>query len=183
MNRTVSRTIFAALLIALAFAAVAASALTFDQVPITNWVGAGSSKSAMIVDFGTKAFAFGYQYDGVKTSADMLNAIVQGTDLICETSFEGAYVDNMSYQGYTGANPGWTAFWVSADGVNWITPANYGFATRTLTNGSWDGWTWGGGTMDSWPGPAPDVSSVPEPASLAALAFGLSAIIARRRKR
>src|SRR4051812_7181082 len=59
----------------------AAKAATFSFDDITYWVGSGSSRSALVIDWSDSsiqppALVWGYRWDGVKHGNDMLMAIV-----------------------------------------------------------------------------------------------------------
>jgi hypothetical protein len=168
----------AALALCLLLVAGSAPALTFGDVVISESYGSGAYAALCIVDFGTKSFAFHYNFSGAKTGLDMALALDTpntGLDVIYTDwgPGYGIFIDDFAYQDQakretTGVYPGW-AYWTSTDGVNWTT-SPVGCAQRSLSNGSWDAWTYTGFDSTTWqpsdPGP---VTPIPEPSSLAAL--------------
>jgi hypothetical protein len=169
------RATYVILAAALVACAAAAGALTFDEVLIETWVGAGSSDALMVIDFGLASFAFGYRFDGAKTGFEMANDIATATDLdiVDNTEYGGHLIDTFSYHGYylsydshNWSDTHWWEYWTSPDGEAW-TSSWVGCGDRVLTDGAWDGWTW----SPAWPevGTAPDVPLVPEPSSLVAM--------------
>jgi hypothetical protein len=138
----------------------------------------------MVVDFGEKSFAFGYNWDGVKTGKQMLIDIADATAL--DVSFGSKYglTQGISYGQYSLSydsdtydpdNPSsWWEYWVSDDGQSWTSYWD-GCSNRELVDGGWDGWGW----SPPWPGvgSAPNAPIVPEPTSILALTslIGLAA--------
>lgn len=187
MNRTFKLTASAVIIAVIALACTA-SALTFDNIDIEAWVGTGASSAVCVVDFGANSYAFGYRFDGAATGFDMLQAIAAGTALdLGYTDWGWGYsIDRLAYgpdaHEFDINNPdtsNWWEYWTSTDGANWSS-SNVGVGGRTLTDNSWDGWTW----SPAWPGvgAAPNVPTVPEPGSIAALAAGLGTFLIRRKR-
>ena len=158
-----------------------AHALSFTP-QITQTVGTGSSESFLTLDFqdGTTDHnsAFGYFYDGAKTGADMLAALTAGTSLNIgyypgygPGNPSGVLVNSFSLNGHTktGANTDYWSYWLGSDGQTW----NYsgvGASGRSLTNGSWDGWSWDANNANLAPlTPA----AVPESSTVCLFATGL----------
>lgn len=168
----------AALMLCLVLCPGAAPALTFDDVVISESYGSGPNSALCIVDFGTGSFAFRYIFSGAKTGLDMaIDLDIPNTGLdVMYTDWGpgyGVFIDDFAYQDQpkrqtTGVYPGW-AYWTSTDGVNWTT-SPVGSAQRSLSNGSWDAWTYTGFDPQTWqpsdPGP---VTPIPEPSALVAL--------------
>lgn len=184
--------VVAALALCLLLASSSAPALTFGDVVVSESYGSGSNSALCIVDFGTKSFAFRYSFSGAQTGLDMALALdMPNTGLdVMYTDWGpgyGVFIDDFAYQGQakretTGVYPGW-AYWTSSDGVNWTT-SPVGCSQRSLSNGSWDAWTYTGFDPNTWlpsdPGP---VTPVPEPSSLAALCtmLGMAGLIKTRK--
>lgn len=92
---------------------------TFDQVNVEAWVGAGNNKTLTVIDFGGgNSYAFGYRWDGTKTSEDMLVALdAAPIGLTVTSAMHPLYlmmVQGLSYDGHqiTETN-GWAASWWS----------------------------------------------------------------------
>lgn len=165
--------------LAVAFAAVASAsaALTFDDIQIETWVGSGTNKSVLVVDFGPESFAFGYNFDGAKSGWDMISDVAANTDLEIahNIQFGGPVVYSIGYHGYLLSydslnydpdNPShWWEYWTSPDGAVWQS-SWVGCQDRELADGAWDGWTF----SPPWPNPStPPHAPVPEPSSVLAL--------------
>jgi hypothetical protein len=181
----------AALAVCLLLAAGSVSALTFDDVLISESYGSGTSSAICVIDFGPKSFAFRYNFSGTQSGLNMALALdTPNTGLdVMYTDWGpgyGVFIDDFAYHDQakrttTGVYPGW-AYWVSTDGVNWTT-SKVGAAQRILQNGCWDAWTYTGFDPKTWepsdPGP---VTPIPEPASLMALLIGVVGFVNIRRK-
>ena len=158
-----------------------AHALSFTP-QITQTVGTGSSESFLTLDFqdGTTDHnsAFGYFYNGTKTGADMLAALAGGTNLnvgydpnYSPGNPSGVLVTSFSLNSHTetGGDVNYWSYWLGSDGQTW----NYsgvGASGRSLTNGSWDGWSWDVNNADIAPlTPA----AVPESSTVCLLSIGL----------
>lgn len=86
---------------------------------------------------------------------------------------EGAFTGFWGYDIGTG-NP--------YNGGSW-SASNVGADTRSLTNGSWDGWSFSTDeTTFTVPDPSSPTSAVPEPSSLCLVALGLAGLVACRKK-
>jgi hypothetical protein len=73
----------------------------------------------------------------------------------------------------------WGYSYVQADSGIW-TSSMVGASGRILTNGDWDGWSWGAAD-NGWYGGDPSITvAIPEPTSLMLIGTGL--LFARRRK-
>ena len=180
----------------LILASPAAFALDFSG--IQNWTGTGSNRSAFVLDFkdGTPATAWGFYFTGGAKGYDMLTAIdAANPDLSIEYGSDPTFgffptrftYGSRSLSGFDAGTPGYWAYY-TADGTSsqpssW-TFSGVGASSRTLADGSWDGWTWA---------PAPDYAAtppnadiipaapVPEPATLLVLSLGGLALLRRRR--
>lgn len=169
---------------------------TFTMDDIVNWSGEGSNRSAVViqwnVDGETNAMAFGYRWDGNKTGADMMAAVVannprlysfvqsgtpygstfggcgwdvdgngeiglispQGDTIWCDNEMGYFVASGYSYDGYTSADPtdwwrsgwmsGYWSYWMKASAEETFKYASTGMSGRKLTDGSWDGWNYGG---------------------------------------
>ncbi|MDH7601094.1 MAG: hypothetical protein QHI38_02995 [Armatimonadota bacterium] len=149
-----------------------AHGLTFDQVLVERWVGAGSSRALLVVDFGAKSFAFGYCFDGQQTGWDLIRTVADATelDVAVDMSWGSPFITGISYQGFAGyydpqnwQTSRWWEYWNSADGETWAS-SWVGCSDRVLADGAWDGWTF----SPPWPeqGTPPKVPLVPEPSTL-----------------
>ncbi len=166
----------------------AAAPFSFDD--ITYWVGSGSNRAALTIDWADNstappALVWGYRWDGVKHGNDMLSAIIAADPRLFaklggspgspiavyglgydansngqfgindDTAFDSqgfAYTDPSDLATATDSGDyyaeGWFAgFWhygvAAADpynGGSW-SDTSVGMAARTLTDGSWDSWT------------------------------------------
>jgi len=131
---------------------VDASAYTFDEVVVEYWAGSGSNKAVVVIDFGVDSFTFGYRWEGgTKYGKDLMDAVAAAGPL--DYTKTGGFLNTISYGSYSDIGQGgwptdWWSYFISGDGVNWADPGE-SFATRVLTNGSWDGWAHQ--TTGDWP--------------------------------
>jgi len=178
MRREMKLVLFVMVWAMLAGALSGAGAYSFGDVLVSGSYGSGTNTALMIVDFGTKSFAFEYRFDGVKSGADMvMETDDAGSALqIDYTDWgegNGIFVDEIRYNSQprrdtVGVYPGW-AYYTSTDGANW-TQCSTGSSFRTLIDGSWDAWNYTGYDPDTWlPTAPPPVTPVPEPSSMLAL--------------
>jgi len=177
--------LIAAVLLALSSAA---GALTFNDAAIDKWVGSGDKSAALVIDFGTKSFAFGYKWTGTASGWDILDAVRNSTTLTVgdDTSWGGHIVNSLSYKGFSGSYDSenwdptshWWEFWTSTDGAHWSSYMAGGCADFVLTDGDWTGWTFAPpyGEYD----PAPVTPTVPEP-SCAAVLFSMIGLVGCKR--
>jgi hypothetical protein len=160
----------------------AQAAFTFDDVRF--WVGDGENRAALVIDWNDgispESLAWGYRWDGSATGADMLEAIdaadsrlaVRGT-----VSGYGLFVDGIRYEapdGDThdaGTTPDWSmswSYWVidAGGGPSWAS-SWAGASDRSLSDGSWDGWSFTAWDLNYNPVTAPGepAAAVPEPAT------------------
>ncbi len=171
------------------------------QTPlVTAFVGTGSQTSFLTLDFkdgvsNPVTYAFGYRYDGAKNSGDFLLALASGVPTFGATLQGtvglGRYVEGLSFGGrnkfndFGGGNSGdpngFWSFWTSSDGFTGWSESQVGIDGRTLTNGSWDGWSW---TADfNNPSIAPQTPvAAPEPSALAFVGLGLAGLGVFRRR-
>lgn len=160
---------------------------------ITQTVGSGSNESFLVVDFqdGTvdHNYAFGYLYDGSRTGADLIAAVSSGTGLGVTYLYNGGAVDGFSFNGHSEAgfdNNAYWSYYLGNDGRNW-SYSTTGIKGRTLSNGSWDGWSWDVNNAD--PLPVTPTASAPVPEASTTASLGLLLVLgaggflaARRRK-
>lgn len=158
-------------------AACGALAYTLNDVLISGTYGTGTENtSVVVIDFGTKSYAFAYNYDGVKSGADAiidLDTAGIGVDVTYDLTW-GLWVSDIAYHNQavretTGDWPGW-AYYTSENGREWSS-SGVGAADRMLSNGSWDAWNYTGWDSAYMPtAPNPVTPAVPEsPALLLAL--------------
>ncbi|MCX6344842.1 MAG: hypothetical protein NT018_07190 [Armatimonadetes bacterium] len=160
------------------FAGVAANAYNFGDVKIEQWVGGGSNSAVVVVDFGSKSYAFGYNWEGTKSGADMIVDINSANiGMVLSYSIDPAYgifvsdiaYNNQAKRATTGLWPGWS-YYNSTDGESW-SGSFTGASDRTLVNGTWDAWNYTGFDPITYMATAPDpvTPMVPEPSSIMTL--------------
>lgn len=160
---------------------------------ITQTVGSGSLESFFVVDFqdGTvdHSYAFGYLYDGTKTGADLISALSSGADLGVTTLFSGGAVNSFTFNGHSQAgfsNAGYWSYWLGSDGQHWKSSGT-GIKGRTLSDGSWDGWSWAANGSNpqpvtpSAPAPVPETATAVSFSLLLVLGAGGAALAARKK--
>ncbi len=90
---------------------------TFDDIVVEAWAGSGANEAMSVVDFGGgNSYAFGYRWDGAKTSEDMLVAIDGLPGLTVDYNYHpvwGFAVNSFSYDGRTIASDGWVTTYLS----------------------------------------------------------------------
>lgn len=166
-------------LMALISAAMVANAWTVDDVIFSGTVGSGANTSYCVVDFGMASYAFKYNWGGTgQTGRTMLDAFKTNLPGFNFGAQPSGFVVNFAYDGHSITGDGSVApdyfYWGYMTGVSTSTIAESyeGAGDRVLTNGSWDGWKWGG-----YPPTPLNVPGVPEPTSVMALGslIGLAA--------
>lgn len=184
-------------LAALAAVLLAVSAVTYAEqynfggttVDISAWADDGSaspaSTSVLVIDFGPQSVGLGYHYTGPATTADMLLALDAQTNLVLDATDWGGSL-GLSVNQIAWGNMTATSDWVNSflgfwggDGNGW-TPQDTGASGRTLSDGSWDGFSIETDTFNYTFQNPPDIPA-PEPATAALLVGGALALIRRRR--
>lgn len=171
-------------LIALALSTMV-SAYTIDDVDIEYWAGdSGSNESAVVISFGQDDnYAFGFKWDGSKTSYDALLAIDTAGSFEMVSHYDSGYqsyfIDSMSYAGIT-KNSYELSFFTSDDGLTWAS-SPVGVSDNTLANGDFDGWATGAWVQgeSGWYFDGTVTTPVPEPITIAML--GLGALLMRKK--
>lgn len=125
------------------------SSLWYNSSQITNWIGSGSNKSLVVVDFGTNdsngnanSFVFGIQYNGTITAEQALQLIDAQTSSFNYTSIANQ-VSSLSLNSFSGTANG-TDSWKLYKGSNlsnWKTNTN--LSTVILNNNDWFGLSFG----------------------------------------
>jgi MYXO-CTERM domain-containing protein len=180
---------------ALACCACAHASISFEDVLVEYWVGAGSSEAMMIVDWQeNRTLAFGFRWEaGVPTDLDLIEAVNAHSD-----RFYREWVDGVPYSaifgigwdvdndGFSKTDPddwyeeGWLengfwSQWLSADGETW--DWGNGLGMHDLYHGAWIGWSW----APEFIAEPPDVPLIPAPPATGLLALGLLSGARRRR--
>ncbi len=159
----------------------AVNTLTATSRVISEDVGVGVNTSHVIVDFGPQSYDFAVHYNGSITGEDAMNLLAANTDLrfgFKHFSF-GDFRTSIDYGGYVDTGDGalgthFWSYWVG-DGNTWA--LGPGFSSRTLTDGSYEGWVWRQAQSTS-----PDFAVVPEPATGLFIAAAAMIFIHRRRR-
>jgi len=142
-------------------------------------VGSGPNKANVLMNFGDGA---AYQFDvsfGAEpvTGLDLIDTLeAAGIGFSTTRIFGGLYLSQFSYGGHSNTDA-WSSstpgaywhYWVKDDPAADWTYSYVGASDRNVYNGYWDGWVYGS-----------DAEPVPEPATLALVALGAAAALARR---
>lgn len=149
--------------------------------------GAGANEAFLTVDFGYEVFDFSYKWEGsepvsgwtVLDEIDLAGAL--DVDAPWYVSFQSHLINDLSYgvaAKYDGGSS-W-GYYTSTDGINWSS-SPVGVDGRQVSDGDWDGWSWGPVDGDSWEHLRAPGEPVPEPVSLMLLGAGALLIRARRK--
>lgn len=188
---------------------------SFNFSDITNWVGTGTNQAAIVIDFqdgsAHPAYAWGFRWNGNASGEDLFKAVL-GADpnlssVITSYSF-GDAVSSIAYNGtaagfgthsqdgFNSGTPGYWDYWTETtpsttvpdqpgSGANPWLESGVGFSARTLSNDSWDGWSWAANFVSTPPGtnitPAP--SAAPEPIPAVAIGIGAALFLAEKRRK
>jgi hypothetical protein len=146
-------------------------------------VGSGTNTATVYVGFKDGAmYEFDVSFDAPAgetfTGLDLIDLVGDETPLSIAYGYGGGYVDGMSYEdhgnsGYGGGDD-WWHYWVAEEGDTGWTAPGYGAGDRVVSDGSMDGWIYGS---------AHTPPAIPEPATMALLAVGGLAVLARRKNR
>jgi len=151
-------------------------------VEVEYWAGTGSNEAIVVIDFGVDSYGFGYKWDtGTRYGKDLMDAVDAAGSL--DYTETGGFLNTISYDSYSNVGQNgwptdWWAYFTSSDGENWET-SGVGFATRELSNSSWDGWAHQ--TTDAWPPAHLPMTPIPEPVTIALLGLGGLLLAGRRR--
>ena len=187
MKKTTSLTfVFALIGVALPTAAHAITPL------LSATVGTGANTAYFVLDFGqsSNSYAFAYQYDGVKTGGNLIDALAGANVGFADaaTAFppNGRFFTTFSYGGDT-ATPtgnGFWDYWTSSNGVNWAEAA-VGADSYSLTNGGYTSFDVNPDFNNLSPTPPRTPIAAPEAGTATLLAVGTGSIavsLARRRR-
>ncbi|HOM60409.1 MAG TPA: hypothetical protein PLP49_03075 [Anaerohalosphaeraceae bacterium] len=178
------------LLMVFGFGSAVRAGYSFEEVAVEYWAGQGSNRAMVVVDFADDlSFAFGYQWEGEKTSYDALLAIdACSADFTMlshwDDSLGGWFVDDLDYLGVSPRGSSWS-FFTASDGQNWQS-SWLGASERVLSDGDWDGWAsgewvWVGPGAWDWAFTGTVHTPIPEPASIGLL--GLMSVLVVRKGR
>lgn len=157
-------------------ASLSKAALATDPIA----VGSGANTAHVVINFSDGAnYQFDVSFDGETSGIGLMDIIEAGTALETERTYYGdaAFIDGITYAGDSdigfGGGEDWWHYWVrESDAEAWQSP-DYGASSRTVADGSWDGWVYGNAG-----------EPVPEPATLALMAAWTAGLAAMgRRKR
>ena len=149
-------------------------------------VGTGDNEAFLTVDFGYEIFDFSYKWEGSEpvsgwTLLDEIDSAgALGVDATWYESFQSHMINDLSYDvaaKYAGGSS-W-GYYTSTDGAAW-TSSGVGLDLRQVSDGDWDGWSWGS-VNESWEHMRAPGEAVPEPVSLMLLGAGALLIRARRK--
>lgn len=125
------------------------SSLWYSSSQIINWIGTGSNKSLVVVDFGTdnsngnaNSFVFGIQYNGSLTAEQALQLIQSQSSNFSYTS-NNNQISMLSLNSFTGNASGsdtWKLY-KGNDLSNWATQAD--LSQIQLNNNEWLGLSFG----------------------------------------
>jgi hypothetical protein len=171
------------------------AAISFDDVEVELWTGAGERSALMIVDWQEgRTLAFGHRWSALDapTDFDMLEAVADATERFFRTWVDGMEEEaifglgwDADGDGFAPRDPddwyeegwftdGFWSQWVSADGEAW--EFGPGLGLHALEDGAFVGWSW----APDFIADPPDVPLVPAPSGALAL---LGAILPRRGRR
>ncbi len=146
------------------------------------------SAAAAIIDIGTGVntaglyiewkdgftVEFAVNFDAASlTGWELFDAVKAETtlDTVVENFGWGDFIDGISYEGHNnvgfGGGADWWHYWIMDAGTDWVSPA-FGISDRTLYDGDMDGWVYGS-------------DYIPEPGTMALLAFG--GLLLRKKRR
>lgn len=125
------------------------SSLWYSPSQITNWIGTGSNKSLVVIDFGTNrpngeanSFVFGVQYNGNITAEQALQLIQSQTSYFNFTT-NNNQISSLSLNTFTGNSAGtdnWKLY-TGKDLSSWQEKAN--LSQIQLNNNTWLGLSFG----------------------------------------
>jgi hypothetical protein len=182
-------------LMTLAFLMAGACTHAFGLNDIQYWTGSGSNQAGFVLDFNdgqtSYSYAWGFRWNGTATGEDMARAI-DASDIRLNLTLPvfaglGAYMDAATYSPVGGPNhngatfpAGFFSYWTGAPGT-W-TSSNIGMTSRSLVNGTWDGFSYSTDTTNfTSTAPRMPIAAVPEPATMSALGLGVLALLRRRK--
>lgn len=179
---------------------------TLDDIP--TWVGSGSNRAGLVIDWGDgrDPLAWGYRWNGTSSAEDLVRTVdLADTRLVgVLKEFEGfgAYVESFGYDrngnGFSELDPNdsfgqgdffdfWELFSAPTSPYNgsssWIS-SDFGIGRTILADGNWIGFRFDA----SFPGPAPGAvplpAAVPEPSVMFLLGgtFLGAAVVGRIRR-
>ena len=161
-------------------------AVSTAQAVVEYSVGTGDNEAFLTVDFGYEIFDFSYKWEGSESVSGwtLLDEIdIAGAfdaDATWYESFQSHLINDLSY-GSAAKYDGGTSwgYYTSIDGAVW-TSSPVGLDLRQVSDGDWDGWSWGP-INSSWEHLRAPGEPIPEPVSL--ILLGTGALLIRARKR
>ncbi len=181
----------------------AAWAMAIDDVVVTQWVGQGTNRALLVVDWqAPTTIVLGYRWDGPVGGSQMMNDIATlggRLSVAWHLDYPNQAVFGMGFDvdgdggGFLITAPGTeTGYALDADDYyaeGWMIQGYWAFYTAPdgenwswpghgvaevqLADGAWIGWSWSPASMGWYAGPPDNIPLIPEPATALLAAAGL----------